>query len=349
MEESDGTINGGDRMNIAKNAAELLERYLKAVEGRLPLSKRGDISREIESMVLDICDERYGETEIDIKRMESVLVELGSPSKLAVKYRDHSPLIGPELMPLFKMIIIIVCLVTSVVSLINFAFTAGDMSFIDAGLYLLELFSSLTSVIGTIFLVFIILERTVKNKSDFDIDDEKWKIKDLPEIDSKLPGKGEIIATIIFSVIFITALNVFTDRIGIYSFGETFDSDFRFFPLLTDRAVALIPVFSIRLALGAAVLIPLIGGVELFREEKRNYYYQISQMGLIIFDIALLILLLSGGFAAFIRPEAFAESGIDGVLPIASKIYTGVLILLLGLSGWSLVKRTLVILPKGRV
>ena len=333
-------------MNIEKTAEELLKRYLKAAARHLPMGKREDIKKEIELMILDICEERYGNDEIDSKRMESVLVELGSPAFLASKYREDKPLIGPELMPIFKIVLLVVCLITAIVSLINFALTAGNMSVSESALYFLELFSSLTGAVGTIFIIFFILERTIKNKSDIDIKNDSWKIADLPEADEKIPGKGEIITVLIFSVIFIIVINLFIDYIGIYSFN---DDGYNFTPILTEKIKSLLPLFSLRIAAGAVVLLPLIVDTGTVKENKRFQYHQISQMGLIIFDIGILIFLLSQGAEAFFIMESFKASGIETLASLVGKLYTGILILLLVLSGWGLVKRTLAILPKSGV
>ncbi len=333
-------------MNIENTAKELLQRYLKAVERHLPLSKRADISREIESLALDICEERYSQTDVDSKRMESVLTELGKPSRLAAKYREVKPLIGPELMPIFKIVLLVVCLVTTIVSVINFALTISGMSAAEAGLYFLELFSSLTGAVGTIFIIFVILERAIKNKSELDFNDDSWKISDLPETHEKIPSKAEIVAGLIFSVIFIIVINLFIDKVGIYNFH---DEGFTFTPVLTDQIKSLLPMFSVRIAVGAVVVLPFIAGADAVSAGKQNYYYQISQMGLSVFDIGILILLLSRGAETFFILDSFSIAGIEELASMAVKIYTGVLILLLGLSGWNLVKRTLAILPKGRV
>ncbi|HAK46845.1 MAG TPA: hypothetical protein DCO79_13125 [Spirochaeta sp.] len=333
-------------MEIETTAKELLERYLKAVARQLPLSKRADISKEIESMVFDICEERYGNAEIGKNRMESVLLELGKPSRLAAKYKEDRPLIGPELMPIFKLVILIVCVVTIVVSLIDFALSASGMSAVESGLFFLDLFSSLTGAVGTIFIIFVILERVIKNKAEIDFDDDKWKISDLPEIKEKIPSRAEIVATLIFSTFFIVALNLFIDRIGIYNF---LNGSHTFTPILTEQIKSLLPMFSVRIAIGAVVLLPFIAGNDAIPAGKRNYYHQISQMGLVVFDIGILILLLSRGIEAFFILDGFRDAGIEDLIGIISKVYNGILILLLALSCWSLVKRTLVILPKGRV
>ena len=333
-------------MNIVNSAQELLKRYLKAVARYLPLNKRADISREIESMILDICEERYGDSEIDEKRMESILVETGSPSKLAARYKEIKPLIGPELMPIFKLVVFIICLVTSVISLINFALTVDSKTIGEMMLYFFELFGSLTSMVGTVFIVFLILERTIKNKEEIDFNDESWKVKDLPELSEKIPGKGEIIAGLIFSVIAIIAINLFIDRIGIYSLH---DGSYNFTPVLTEKFKSLLPLFSLRIAVGAVVVLPFIWNNNLISDLKKNNYHQISQMCLTVFDIGIIILFLSRGFSYFFSTDGFSSAGLEDLVLIADKIFLGILLLLLVLSIVNLVKRTLVILPKWRV
>lgn len=333
-------------MNIENPAKELLQRYLRAVARYLPLSKREDISKEIESMVYDICEERYADSDVDEKRMESILVELGKPSRLAAKYKEEKPIIGAELMPIFRLVLLIVCLVTTIISLISFSFSVSVMSASEAGMYFLELFSSLTGIVGTIFIIFVILERVIKNKAEIDFDDESWKVKDLPKLSEKIPGKAEIIAGLVFSVIAIIALNLFIDRVGIYS---NTNGVWQFTPILTEQIKTLLPMFSVRIAIGAVVILPFIAGPDAVSAGKQNYYFQISQMGLTIFDIGIVILLLSRGMNAFFIIDAFQIAGIAELKPITGNIYTGILILLLGLSIWSLIKRTLVILPKRRV
>ena len=333
-------------MNIENSAKELLKRYLRAVARYLPLNKRDDISREIESMVLDICEERYGDSDIDEQRMESILVETGKPSRLAAKYKETKLLIGPELMPIFKLVVFIICLVTSVISIINFALTIDTKTAGEMLLYFMELFSSLTSTVGIVFIVFVILERTIKNKTEIDFDDNSWRVKDLPELTEKIPSKAEIIAGLIFSLIVIIVLNLFIERIGIYSFN---DKGYSFHPVLTDKLISLLPLFTLRIAVGAVVPLPLIWDLNMMSGEKKNYYNQISQMCLTVFDIGIIILFLSRGFNYFFMSEGFISAGLADIIPIADKIYIGILLLILVLSGISLIKRTLVILPKWRV
>jgi hypothetical protein len=331
---------------MTKKADELLKRYLSAAGKSLPIKKRNDISKEIESMILDICEERWEEEEIDHRRMESVLVELGKPSTLAAKYKTESQIIGPELMPIFKLVLTIVCTVTAVVSLITFFLGSPPPTAGKIAAYFMGLFSSLFSAVGFIFIIFVILERIIPNKAEFNPLDQSWNINDLPEVKEKIPTKAEIIAGIIFSVIVIIAINVFIDYIGIYNFdseGKTFT------PVLSPEILRLLPLFSLRIAIGAMTLLPFVINRSMELSRSGSYYYNISQMGLSLFDIGILILLLKNGINSFFIVENFTKAGLDAVFPIAGTIFKGVILLLLALSLFSLVKRTLVILPKRHV
>jgi len=333
-------------MNITKKADELLQRYLAAAGKSLPIKKRADITREIESLVLDICEERWPEIEIDQQKMESVLVELGKPSILAAKYKTEAQLIGPELMPIFKLVLMIVCTVTAVVSLISFFLGAATHTAGEIAAYFMELFSSLFSAVGFIFVIFVINERIIPNKKEFNPIDTAWNIKDLPDLKEKIPSKAEIIAGIIFSVIGVIVLNVFADRIGIYNYGP---EGMRFFPVLTPEMLRLLPLFSLRIAIGAMTLLPFIINRSIELSRSGSYYYNISQMGLSLFDIGILILILKRGINSVLLVENFREAGLELIFPLAGNVFTGVLVLILGLTLFGLAKRTLVILPKRHV
>ena len=333
-------------MRMTEKAAELLMRYRAAVGRCLPMKDRNDISLEIESMILDVCEERYGDSEISELQMASVIEENGKPSTVARRYKKERPLIGPELMPIFKLVLMIVCIVTAVVSLVSLFFSITDMSGSETGLYLLDLFQSLTGAVGSIFIIFVILERILIRKPDFNPIDKAWDVSDLPELKEKLPGRAEIIAGLVFSAIAIIALNIFTERIGIYQFT---DSGTVFIPVLTDRILSLIPLFSLRIALGAVVLLPLAAGGRREISRTQNYYYNISRMGLEVFDIGILLMLISRGVDSFLILDNFESAGLTEFLPYAGNLFTGVLLILIGFTAYSIVRKTLVILPKVNV
>lgn len=76
---------------------EMIERYIYAVTQKLPQSQREDIAVELRGLIEDMVEERVGDT-ADEKVVEEVLLELGSPREMALKYTGKKRyLIGPEL------------------------------------------------------------------------------------------------------------------------------------------------------------------------------------------------------------------------------------------------------------
>jgi hypothetical protein len=77
---------------------EVIDRYIYAVTQRLPEQQREDIKRELQSLIEDMLEERISTGQASKEDVESVLLELGHPNELAVKYRGNERyLIGPML------------------------------------------------------------------------------------------------------------------------------------------------------------------------------------------------------------------------------------------------------------
>lgn len=77
---------------------ELTGRYIYAVTRRLPKKQRGDVAKELESIISDMLEERCGPITPTEHDLRVVLTELGTPSELARKYGPHGEryLIGPD-------------------------------------------------------------------------------------------------------------------------------------------------------------------------------------------------------------------------------------------------------------
>ena len=65
---------------------ELTGRYIYAVTRRLPKKQRGDVAKELESIISDMLEERCGPITPTEHDLRVVLTELGTPSELARKY-----------------------------------------------------------------------------------------------------------------------------------------------------------------------------------------------------------------------------------------------------------------------
>jgi uncharacterized membrane protein len=158
----------------------LLDKYMEQVGKRLPRKNRLDLQAEIRSTIEDMLEDRGQQPgqPLDEALISEVLLEYGSPEKVAAGYKPTRYLIGPRLYPFFAMVVKIVftvlIAVAGVGALISF-YSAGQTAaaFKSAfGEYGLGLISGLISAFGNIVIVFAIIER-VKPDTKFDEDDEK--------------------------------------------------------------------------------------------------------------------------------------------------------------------------------
>ena len=67
---------------------EIIERYIYAIKRRLPGKMSDDIATEIESLLYDELEEKFGNKETYTKEeIEEVMIEMGDPREVAERYR----------------------------------------------------------------------------------------------------------------------------------------------------------------------------------------------------------------------------------------------------------------------
>ncbi len=186
--------------------SDLIERYIYAVEKRLPYKQRADIKKELHMLIADMLEQRCGDlppTEHDIR---VVLTELGTPSELAEKYNPdkHHALIGQPYYGKYKMVLkIVLSAVAGGLTIAAFITTLlGEppqvpfFRFMEwiGGLFMGELYA-FAFVTG----LFAFFERKGVKLDDEDV------LGDLPPVPSKDEriGRGETILGIFFSIVFL--------------------------------------------------------------------------------------------------------------------------------------------------
>ena len=89
---------------------ELVKRYIYAVACNLPAKSQPEVEKEIESMITELLDARCGDAEPTDEDVRVVLIELGAPEELAVKYSgdENKALISGIYLLWFKKILKIV-------------------------------------------------------------------------------------------------------------------------------------------------------------------------------------------------------------------------------------------------
>ena len=65
---------------------DLIKRYIYAVTCHLPVKSQSEVEKELESVIAELLDARCGDMEPTENDIKAILMELGSPEELAVKY-----------------------------------------------------------------------------------------------------------------------------------------------------------------------------------------------------------------------------------------------------------------------
>jgi hypothetical protein len=237
---------------------ELIERYLYAVGRWLPKKQKKDIQAELESTIYDNLESRFGsKEEYTEDEITEIIREFGSPWKVAAGYTGLTErLIGPELLPIYFTLSVIISGAVVLGLLVSFivGMFRPDMTFGTFILSFLELIPSLivavATVVGFTTIVFALIEKCVpgyklksvstlkRKEKGFVIDNDKWSPKDLPPVPmgKQKISRWEPILGIIFSVIAIVLFNFFREKLGIYYTPE-WGSGWEFVPILSEDAV----------------------------------------------------------------------------------------------------------------
>jgi len=64
----------------------LKSRYIYAVVRHLPTKMRAEVQKELDVLISDMLEERFGVSDANEEQMKTILSELGSPEELALKY-----------------------------------------------------------------------------------------------------------------------------------------------------------------------------------------------------------------------------------------------------------------------
>ena len=195
------------------NSQELIESYVHEVGQRLPRKIRADIELELRSLLADGLEDRVD----DETAVIDFLKELGSPSQFAAQYLPHQYLIGPNLFPTFKLVATIVFSVITVVNIVSiglFIATAGLPENILSwwGQQMAEYVGNLFSALGSVAVIFAILERVGVNTPSVD---ENWDPTSLrPVQDPHRIKRGDMIASIVGAFVSIWFVLSLPDWIG---------------------------------------------------------------------------------------------------------------------------------------
>ncbi|HOC28556.1 MAG TPA: hypothetical protein PKH40_02635, partial [Treponemataceae bacterium] len=134
---------------------KLIDQYIQAIGSKLPLKGRADIKRELESLIMEDIESRYGNDPSEKEVLEA-LRAFGSPQSVALRYTEHHAAISPKLTPLYLMLIQIVpgaiAIAFAVVTIIKAVTGEADETQPIAliGEFVSSLFASALSAVGAI-------------------------------------------------------------------------------------------------------------------------------------------------------------------------------------------------------
>ncbi len=326
-------------MTMSDEAKKVFERYLLSIAGRLPLRNRQGIIREIKGALLDMLDERFHDEDIDQVKLESVLKEFGNPAKVSRAYLQGDYIIGPELLPYFRLAAAITYTAMAIVMAVSIGLSAAAGNFAGVAETLLGIFQGALSVFAALVLVFFVLQKTLPDLHEkLDSDFSVWHIGDLVEIpEQKRVKLSEPIASIIATAILISLVTIFIDRLQIRLSAGTACVVYQIFQ---KGFYHIVPLLVFRWSLD------IVLGVILIIQRVRSRKVLVFEVLLAGFDIGIIIIFLINGLDHFFSLDVLRSLDIPVLVSLMDWLYYGVLILVLVLSTIDIVRKIIQIVRK---
>lgn len=228
---------------------DLLERYLYDVGRRLPASQREDILKELRSTLMDMIEERSNDP--TAQDVAAVLKEYGRPMAVAAKYAGEHPLVGPELLPTYWLVLKIalgaLALAIGIGAVLDFNIVQPNLHSVTqsiAGIFG-EVVNGLLAAVGSVTLIFAALERAF-TRDKANLAQLDWEPRDLPPVPVRRREErraGHFITSIVLSVIALVVLNQYPQIFGFY---HTTSEGLQVFPFFSPEALAAyVPLWSV--------------------------------------------------------------------------------------------------------
>lgn len=242
---------------------DLLERYLHAVGEQLPRRLREDVKTELRTLLTEMLEDRARQAERapDTDLAVAVLREFGEPEAVAARYRPPAYLIGPELYPIFILVIKIVLAVMAGFGALTVALVLwrSDASLAELGRTLWELGVQGAGLVlmnlGLLVLIFAGLQRW--GARDSAEAPETWNPLELPAVEDRdRIDRGSLISTLCFNLVLIVVLNFFPGLVAVFFLH---DGVWGRFPLLAPEFLAdQLPWFTAAWALEAGLYLAVL-------------------------------------------------------------------------------------------
>lgn len=244
-------------MKSQMSQSQMIESYLFEVEKRLPAQQRADIIKELSSHIEDQLE--FEAASDSIEATAKVLEALGSPASIAAGHNQGKPrLIGNELADAYFTALYIIVAISLSASVLGFFLDSGFSVHVNATKAVTQLLTggieAVISAVGTMSLIFYIIQRSLNQKSEaLENSETKWSAKSLKPVEKgmKQISFSEIVTDLVTTGIALIFLNQYTELVIspiVISGSEQFNINL-FNP---DVFYGFIPFMNISLVLGFA-------------------------------------------------------------------------------------------------
>ncbi len=299
---------------------KLIDLYVHEVGQRLPAAAREDIEKEIRTLIDDTLEDeaRAQGRAVDADMTAEVLKRLGSPEKMAARYRPERYLIGPRLFPHYVTTLRIVLAIVAVLAVTGFAVTAGlstrsGVSFAEMlGQVVGGLLQTVFQAAAIVTLVFAVMEYF---QPDIKLDEEKWDpLAMKPQADDERVSLVGSALSILFTLIVALVFLYYPQWIGISNY---VDGEWLHAPVLNDVFFTrYLPFF---LLLWAAEIIKQI--VLMARGRWFNGIRWADVM-INLFTAVLMAVMLTGPSIISLDQAAFNRLGMGAINPATARSLT---------------------------
>jgi hypothetical protein len=171
---------------------DLIERYLHAVKGHLPLKQQDDVIAELADDLRSRLDDREAELgrPLDEDEVVAILRQLGHPAHLAARYGSWQQLIGPALFPMYVHILKFALGLALLVNVVLAAVLLATGHPVGESLRGLVAFPFVTAIMvfGWVTIVFALIDAKVGPAALADVQSghkaifDKWDPRTLPPV-----------------------------------------------------------------------------------------------------------------------------------------------------------------------
>jgi len=295
---------------------DMINRYIYAVTQKLPQTQRKDIADELRGLIEDMLEERAGMGNINENMVEEVLLELGSPRKLADEYRGKKKyVIGPELFDTYILVLKIVLIIVGASIGIEFLIQTilDPVTILDHFIdMIVSLVTGLPMAFGWTTFGFVMGDY-FGGFSQQNIRGKEWKPSDLPPIpnEKRQIKRSEPIIGIVFYTVFLVFLAFSSDYFGIWVFEDEFSG---VIPFLNEQTYGTYLLFII-LLFGFGII------KECIKLIKGKWTYKLVAYTTILNAISMVAILFMISGPDFWNPHFMIELAEAGVVTVGTEAF----------------------------